>query len=206
MAGADSVSIVILAGGLGSRMGGDKAMRDLRGQPLIKWVIDALLPQADEILISANGNQAALAKFGFPVVPDVLPDYAGPLAGLQAGLRHARGALVASVPCDTPNLPDDLIARLYGALGDAEGVVAVAAGKRQPAIALYRKDVLPRLEAFLASGLRKVSGWLDTLQIHEVVFEDARAFLNVNSLAELDAMNDGQGENLLNQLKRERGR
>ena len=186
MANGLSVTTVILAGGQGSRIGGDKALRDLRGLPLIEWVIGAIMPQGTEIIISANDNQAALSDFGYPVISDYLPGYAGPLAGLQAAMQHASGEWVASVPCDTPFLPDDLIARLLAAAGAAEAAVAVVNGRRQPAIALYHKSVLPRLNAYLDSGERKVSGWLDMLQVREAVFDDAEAFVNINSLEDLD--------------------
>ncbi len=185
------VSTVILAGGQGSRIGGNKALRDLRGLPLIEWVIGSLLPQGTEILISANDNQTALSDLGYPVIPDLTPGYAGPLAGLQAAMHHATGEWIASVPCDTPFLPEDLIARLFAAVGDAEASVAVVNGRRQPAIALYRKSVLPKLEAYLERGERKAAGWLDVLQVREAVFDDADAFVNINSLEELEAANKG---------------
>jgi molybdenum cofactor guanylyltransferase len=190
---ASGVTTVILAGGQGSRMGGDKALRDLRGLPLIEWVIGAIMPQGTEILISANDNQAALSDFGYPVISDFLPGYAGPLAGLHAAMHHASSEWVASVPCDTPFLPDDLIARLLDAAGAAEAAVAVVNGRRQPTIALYRKSVLPKLNASLGSGERRVSGWLDMLQVREAVFDDAEAFVNINSLEDLDAASRGRG-------------
>ncbi len=192
MSAENFVSTVILAGGQGSRIGGDKAMRNLRGLPLIEWVIGILIEQDTEILISANGNQAALSELGYPVISDLLPGYAGPLAGLHAAMHHATSEWVACVPCDTPFLPDNLIERLLTGIGSAEASVAVVNGKRQPAIALYRRrSVLPKLNAYLDSGERKVAGWLAMLQVQEVVFEDAGAFININSLDELDVANKG---------------
>jgi molybdenum cofactor guanylyltransferase len=187
---SSTISTVILAGGQGSRMGGNKALQNLRGRPLIDWVFAVVRPQSAEVLISANENQTAYAHLGCPVIADHLPGYAGPLAGLQAAMQQANCAWVASVPCDTPYLPQDLIARLCTAMGDAEAAVAVVAGRRQPAIALYRKNVLPKLDAYLQRGERKVGGWLDTLHVNEAVFDDADAFTNFNSLAELEAAND----------------
>lgn len=192
MSAENFVSTVILAGGQGSRIGGDKAMRNLRGLPLIEWVIGILIEQDTEILISANGNQAALSDLGYPVISDLLPGYAGPLAGLHAAMHHATSEWVACVPCDTPFLPDNLIERLLTGIGSAEASVAVVNGKRQPAIALYRRrSVLPKLNAYLDSGERKVAGWLAMLQVQEVVFDDAGAFININSLDELDVANKG---------------
>jgi molybdopterin-guanine dinucleotide biosynthesis protein A len=193
MAAGRSITTVILAGGKGSRMGGNKALRDLRGLPLIEWVIGAIMPQGNEILISANDNQAALAEFGYPVIQDLLPGYAGPLAGLQAAMHYASGEWVASVPCDTPFLPDDLIERLFEAAGAAEAAVAVVNGRRQPAIALYRRNVLHKLSAYLDSGERKASAWLDLLEVREAKFDDADAFININSLEELEAAGRGRG-------------
>ncbi len=182
------VSTVILAGGQGTRIGGDKGLQILRGKPLMLWVLDAVRGQSDEVLISANGGRAEYAGFGCAVIADQTPDSAGPLAGLQSALRCARNDWVASVPCDTPFLPDDLIARLFAAAGN-EAAVAVVEGKRQPTIALYHKNVLPELDEYLASGARKVAGWLDTLQVSEVVFDDAAAFININSQHDLAFVN-----------------
>ena len=175
------VSTVILAGGLGTRIGGDKALQLLRGRALIDWVLDAVEPQSDEVLINANTHSETFAARGCRVIPDLIPGWAGPLAGVQAALRVARCELVASVPCDAPFLPDDLIDRLLAAIGSCEAAVAVAGGRRQPAIALYRKDVLPKLDAFLENGGRKVGAWLDTLRLSEALFDDPAAFININS-------------------------
>lgn len=186
-----AVTTVILAGGQGSRIGGNKALQTLRGRPLIDWVFSAVRPQSAEVLISANENQPAYAQFACPVIADNLPGYAGPLAGLQAAMQQANCEWVVSVPCDTPFLPNDLIARLRAAAqtNASEAAVAVVNGKRQPAIALYRKSVLPKLDAYLDRGERKVSLWLDTLQTSEVAFDDAIAFMNLNSQDELKAAN-----------------
>jgi molybdenum cofactor guanylyltransferase len=183
------VTTVILAGGQGSRIGGDKALQNLRGRPLIDWVFAAISPQSAEVLISANENPAAFAHLGCAVIADSLPGYAGPLAGLQAAMQHASREWIASVPCDTPFLPHDLIARLFATIDDADAAVAVVEDRRQSTIALYRKTVLPKLNAYLDKGERKVGSWLDTLQVSEVVFDDPHAFINVNSRDELRECN-----------------
>lgn len=184
-----AVTTVILAGGQGSRIGGNKALQSLRGRPLVDWVFDAIRPQSAEVLISANENQTAYVHLGCPVIADLLPDYAGPLAGLQAAMQLASCEWVASVPCDAPFLPRDLIAKLAAALGDAEAAVAVVEGRRQPTIALYRKSVLlPKLNAYLATGERKAGGWLATLRVHEAVFDDAAVFTNINTQEELNEL------------------
>ena len=182
-----AITTVILAGGLGKRIGGDKGLQTLHGRALIDWVLGAVSSQSEEILINVNGEHGAYARFGRRIIADETPGWAGPLAGLQSALRHARHDWVACVPCDTPFLPDDLIARLFSAASTdaADAVVAVAEGKRQPTIALYHKNVLPKLDAYLASGGRKIKDWQDTLRLSEVVFDNADAFTNINSLDDL---------------------
>lgn len=168
-------------------------MQLLHGKALIDWVLDIICKQSDEVLISANANQDAYATRGCRVVADRISDGAGPLAGLHAALHVARHNLIACVPCDTPFLPDDLIDRLRAALTPTtEAAVAVVDGQRQPAIALYRKDVLRQLDVFLGSGERKVGDWLSTLQVSEVIFEEAAAFININSLDELMVANQSR--------------
>ncbi len=183
------VSTVLLAGGQGTRMGGNKTLRELRGRPLIDWVHAAVSPQSAELLISANGNPSAYAHLGCAVIADRLPGFAGPLAGLQAAMQCARHDWVASVPCDTPFLPDDLIARLFDAVGANDAAVALVEGRRQPTIALYHRRVLPRLDAYLESGERRMGGWLRTLHAGEAVFEDAVAFININTPQDLETCN-----------------
>ena len=192
MFGGHTVTIVVLAGGQGVRMGGAKAFRELRGMPLIEWVLGAVEPQGADIVISANEDIAAFEALGFPVVQDAIPGHAGPLAGLHAAMRQTQNAWVASVPCDVPFLPGDAVFRLLEAAGESDAAVAVAKGRREPAIAIYRIGVLSRLEAFLAAGNRKVEDWLRLLQAREAVFEDADDFINFNSLEQLEVANLGE--------------
>lgn len=182
-----AVTTVILAGGLGRRIGGDKGLQALHGRALISWVLEVARRDSDEILINANTAQEAYAHFGYRVIADQLPDWQGPLAGLHAALLCAKTDYVMTVPCDTPFLPDNLLARLLDALMQCstDAAVAVAGGYRQPAIALYRRNVLPRLLAYLDLGGRKVSDWLDTLQVSEVVFDNESDFDNINTLDDL---------------------
>ena len=189
---------MILAGGQGTRIGGEKGLQRLQGRPLLAWVLDAIRHQSDEIMISANAEHNKYAEFGFPVIADHTSGWAGPLAGLQAAMLYARNDLVVSVPCDAPYLPNDLIVRLYRAISiaNAEAAVAVVEGKRQPVIALYRRAVLPKLNAYLNEGQRKVGGWLETLQVIDVVFDEAVAFININSSDELVVANHINTNNL----------
>ena len=186
-----AITTVILAGGLGTRIGGAKGLQSLHERALIDWVLDTVSRQSDEVLINVNGAPDDYVRFGHRIIADQTPGWAGPLAGLQPALRCARHDWVACVPCDTPFLPDDLIARLFAAASAnaTEAAVAVAAGRRQPAIALYHKSVLPSLDAYLDSGGCKVAGWQNTLNLSEVVFDNADAFININSLEDLRAAN-----------------
>lgn len=178
-----AITTVILAGGLGKRIGGAKGLQLLCGKPLLGWVLDSVSGQSGEVLINVNGAPDDYARFGCRVIADRITGWAGPLAGLHAALHSARYDLVACVPCDTPFLPGDLLPSLLAATGaDAvDAAVAVAGGKRQPAIGLYRKSVLPGLDAYLHSGGRKVADWQDTLRLREVVSDNAAAFANINS-------------------------
>ncbi|MFN7086132.1 MAG: molybdenum cofactor guanylyltransferase MobA [Burkholderiales bacterium] len=192
----DKATGVILAGGQGRRMGGvDKGLKLLHGKPMVQWVIERFSPQVDEVLINANQNLEAYARFGYRVIPDQIDGFAGPLAGLQRGLAEARHDLVATVPCDSPFLPADLIARLRAALEqrDAEVAVAKTGNQPHPVFCLCRKRVLPGLTAFLAGGGRKIDAWYATLRVAEVPFDDeAAAFSNINTQQDLDAFESGR--------------
>lgn len=186
---------VILAGGQGRRMGSvDKGLKLLRGRPMAQWVIERLAPQVAELLINANQNLDAYARFGYRVIPDEIGGFAGPLAGLHRGLTDASHELVATVPCDSPFLPADLIARLHAAMhaNGAEIAVAKTGNQPHPVFCLCRKSVLPGLAAFLAGGGRKIDAWYSTLKVIEVSFDDeADAFSNVNTEKELSAYESG---------------
>lgn len=185
----EQITGVVLAGGLGRRMGGvDKGLQPLADKPMVQWAIERFAPQVDELLINANQNAERYAGFGYPVVPDRIPDFAGPLAGLHAALSRATHPLVATVPCDSPFLARDLIARLRAALDAAGADLAVARTFDQPhpVFCLCRRELLPHLTAFLESGGRKVDRWYATLHVVEVAFDDeADAFSNINTRDEL---------------------
>ena len=188
-----AVTGVILAGGQGRRMGTvDKGLQQLRGKPMVEHVLERLAPQVDALIINANQNPEAYATLGEPfgarIVPDRLGGFAGPLAGLQAGLFAASTPLVVSVPCDSPFLPEDLVTRLRKGLEDAGAELAVAktGDQAHPVFALARTDVRENLNAFLASGGRKIDAWYAALRFVEVQFADeAAAFENINTTDEL---------------------
>lgn len=195
------VSAVILAGGQGRRMGSvDKGLVELRGKPMVEWVLERLRPQVDEVLINANQNIQRYGEFGVPVFSDAIGGFAGPLAGLHAGLREASHPLVVTAPCDSPFLPTDLVARLADALDDAGADLAVARtfDQSHPVFCLCRREVLPHLEAFLSSGGRKIDRWYETLKVVAVQFDDQEAaFSNINTREELGSFEQGPSQDVI---------
>ncbi len=188
----DHITGLILAGGRGSRMGSvDKGLQPLRGVPMVKHVIDRLAPQVGAVMINANQNLARYRAFGLPVWPDALSGYAGPLAGLQAGLMHCATDCLVTAPCDSPFLPHDLVARLGAALAASGAELAVAAteedGERRlhPVFCLLRVSLLPSLSAYLQDGGRRFETWCRARNFVEVPFPDPAAFSNINTLEEL---------------------
>jgi molybdopterin-guanine dinucleotide biosynthesis protein A len=149
-------------------MGGvDKGLVELDGRPMVAHVLARLAPQVDEVLINANQNGDRYGAFGYPVVADAVGGFAGPLAGLHAGMTRATRELVVTVPCDSPFFPEDLVARLAHALASRGGALAVAKTFDQPhpVFCLARRDLLPHLTAFLGSGGRKIDLWYSTLDV-----------------------------------------
>ena len=184
-----SVTGVVLAGGQGSRMGGvDKGLQEFRGKPMAAHAVERLAPQVDELLINANRNPEAYARLGHRVIADEIEGFAGPLAGFERGLAHATTDLVMTVPCDSPFLPPDLVARMRAALERDDAQVAVARTGEQvhPVFCLMRRDVHESLRQFLASGQRKIDRWYPQLRATVVAFDDeADAFVNINTREEL---------------------
>lgn len=184
----ESVTGLVLAGGLGRRMsadgrGVDKALVPFRGQPMIAHAIARLAPQVGPLLINANRPAADYAAFGLPVVPDAVGGFAGPLAGLHAGLAAARTDWVVTVPCDSPFLPADLVARLAAgvACGTARVAMARTGAQTHPVFALVQRGLLDDLQAFLAGGGRKIDAWTARLATVEVDFGDDAPFRNFNT-------------------------
>jgi molybdenum cofactor guanylyltransferase len=179
------VTGVILAGGMGRRMGGqDKGLVELAGRPLVAWAIAALRPQVAALIVNANRNHARYRAYGFPVVADRMADFQGPLAGFASALAVAETPWIVTVPCDGPYPAPDLVARLCAALNRAQAQIAVAADARrlQPVHALIPRALAADLDAFLASGERKVERWYDRHRTVTVDFSDRpECFFNINS-------------------------
>lgn len=187
-----NVTGIVLAGGMGRRMGGvDKGLLPFQGKPMVAHVLQRLRPQVAEILVNANREIDAYARFGFPVIPDTIGGFAGPLAGLHSGLTAAQHELAVTVPCDSPLLPLDLVARLLAALlqHDADLAVARTGDQPHPVFCLCRRSLLPNLTHYLENGGRKIDTWYASLHTVEVAFDDeAEAFANINTPEELSSM------------------
>jgi molybdenum cofactor guanylyltransferase len=186
---------IVLAGGLARRMGGgDKGLRLLAGRPLIAWVIERARPQVEALALNANGDPARFKGLGLPVVPDGVPGFAGPLAGVLAGLDWARGlggvSHVASFATDAPFLPRDLVVRLAAALeAGADLACAASGGRAQPVFGLWPVALAGDLRAALEAGVRKVDEWTARFRLAEVAFEAAPVdpFFNANRPDDLAA-------------------
>jgi molybdenum cofactor guanylyltransferase len=182
---------LLLAGGQSRRMGGgDKALRLIGGVPLLDRVIERMRPQVETLVLNANGDPARFAGFGLPVVPDSVPDYAGPLAGVLAGLdwtaeHRPDCAYVVSVPTDAPFLPRDLVSRLVRGMENSAADLACAAsgGQPHPVIGLWPVRLREDLRRAVADEtIRKVDVWTARHRLTIVPFpsEPLDPFFNAN--------------------------
>jgi molybdopterin-guanine dinucleotide biosynthesis protein A len=189
---------LLLAGGQSRRMGGgDKTLRVLDGVSLLERVIERLRPQVDALVLNANGDPARFAEFALPVVADSVPDFAGPLAGVLAGLDWAAvhrpdATFIASVATDAPFLPADLVARLTAARQAAEADLACAssAGRAHPVFGLWPLRLREDLRrAIVDDGIRKVDEWTARHRLVTVPFADRPIdpFFNANRPEDLQA-------------------
>ena len=192
---------LVLAGGQASRMGGvDKGLQMLAGRPLAQHVIERLRPQVAHLLISANRNLDRYRAYGYPVITDKQADadaeveMLGPLAGILAGMRAASTSHLLCVPCDVPRIPQGLAAGLMAVATEQNRTIAYAVttvngqAQRHPACAVLACDLGDDLQAYLASGGRKVGAWYARHSAAEACFPDERAFYNVNSLQDLNEL------------------
>lgn len=195
-----NIMACVLAGGQSRRMGGgDKTLLELGGRPMLEVVLDRLQPQVGDIVLNANGDPERFAGFGLPVVADPVGGYAGPLAGILAGLGYARErhediSHVVSVAGDTPFFPSDLVTRLCTAVPADKPVIALASShnKLHPVFGLWPVALADDLRAWLESGQSgKVLAFVDRHDSVEVPFDAETAtgldpFFNANRPDDLD--------------------
>lgn len=179
------VTALILAGGMGRRMGGqDKGQIELHGQPLIEFILEAIRPQVNTVLINANRHQQEYARYAYPVVGDQLEGYQGPLAGFVVGMSASATPYIVTLPCDGPLVAPDLVARLLQAIvrDDADLAVAHDGERLQPVYALLPTRLLANLENFLATGDRKIDRWYAQQRMALADFSDTpQMFMNINT-------------------------
>ncbi|WP_300300245.1 molybdenum cofactor guanylyltransferase MobA [Ferrovibrio sp.] len=197
---------VVLAGGLARRMGGgDKSLQMLGGRPILDRILDRLRPQVDGIILNANGNPARFAAWGLPVAGDAIPDYAGPLAGVLAGMAWVKQNRpdvtdIVTVPGDGPFLPRDLVARMVAARTEAGAdlACAVSAGQAYPVVGLWPLRLHDDLRhAMVDEDIRKVDRWTARHKLAQVHFaaDPVDPFFNANTPEDIAA-----AERLLAQL------
>ena len=202
---SDPVVGILLAGGRSSRMGGgDKCLRMLGGRPILARIIERLEPQVSAMVVNANGEPSRFEGFGLPVVADSIAGFAGPLAGIHAGLKWVEAnrpgiRLAVTVATDTPFFPGDLVRRFLGAAEGEPALLVARSGEGvHPVIGLWPVALAPALEDALRRGMRKVGAWTESHGAGEVPFPDVEVagrtidpFFNINEpgqLAEADAL------------------
>lgn len=196
MKASESVVGIILAGGLARRMGGgDKCLLPLAGKTLLQRTIDRASPQVSQLLLNANGNSLRFARTRLPVVPDIIANNLGPLAGIHAGLewmtKHAPDIeWLVSFASDTPFFPQDFAEALLSAAGSTKLVVASSQYKLHPVFALWHKSLKPEIEVALQSGQSpRLQEWIKSQGANTVDFAaDAYdPFFNINTPQDLYA-------------------
>lgn len=187
-----NITGIILAGGRARRMGGqDKGLIQLGMKPMIEYVLNAIEPQVDAIIINANRNQTTYEKYGFPVVADQIEGYCGPLAGMASGLQISETPFIVTAPCDSPLIPDNLVHKLYSTLQqeNAEICTAFSNGRLQPVFTLMKTELLSSMLDFLNNGDRKIDRWFEKHHLAIADFSDQpETFININSAEELAAI------------------
>ncbi len=189
---AQDITGLIVCGGRATRMGGvDKGLQNHHGMPLALHALMRLQVQVGSVIINANRNLAAYESMGVPVWPDPVEDFPGPLAGWLAGLEHCDTPYLATVPCDTPNFPTDLVEKLATSLHAAHADIAMATTREdgvvqlQPVFCLLKSTLVESLLMYLQGGGRKIDRWTASHACVTVPFDDAAAFFNANTAAEL---------------------
>lgn len=190
---SDQVTAVILAGGRGSRLGGqDKGLVKFEDKPLIEHVLERIEPQVGSVIINANRNNDAYSAYGHPVISDEMSDFQGPLAGFIIAMKEATTDFILTLPCDGPTPPLDLASRMLSELNKASSnvsnTISVAHdGERmQPVHALIPVSLMDSLNTFLENGDRKIDLWYAKHDVVLVDFSDSPdAFFNINKKEQL---------------------
>ena len=184
----DNITAVILAGGRGSRLGGqDKGLIDFNGKPLIETILNQIKPQVGKILINANRNQAIYEGYGYPVFNDDLSDFQGPLAGFASAMEIAKTSHIITLPCDGPAIAPQYVSRMINSTQRHSNTIVVAHDgiRMQPIYALVPIGLLKSLQSFLANGDRKVDLWYAKHHCELADFSDtAKSFANINTKEE----------------------
>lgn len=190
----NNITAVILAGGQGSRMGGqDKGLIDFQGQPIVGRLIDQLRKQNIDIVINANRNQATYEQYGVPVISDDMDNFQGPLAGFAASMRSLSCDYILTLPCDGPFLCDRFVELFMTSQQQTGAPICVADdGERlQPVYALIDTGLLASLEKFLANGDRKIDRWYAEHEYTRVDFSAYKAmFGNINKPEDYAALSE----------------
>jgi len=185
---------IILAGGQATRMGGgDKGLLPLGTTTILDHVIGRIEPQVAGLAINANGTSDRFERFGLPVVPDSIDGFAGPLAGVLAGLDWAKdqkATHMVSVAADTPFFPCDLVPQLIQGANKEGLALASTSGGHHPTFGIWPVALRYDLRAALDAGVRKVMQWTQTHNAGTVMFPDDRAFFNVNTPEDLQVAED----------------
>lgn len=186
----DDITVVILAGGQGRRMGGqDKGLVHYKNSELIKHVIDAISSQTQQLIINANRNLEQYRRFGYPVVEDTLSGFQGPLAGFFAAMSFVSSGYILTLPCDGPIVTDDYLNKMLATLNDSDSdlVVASDGNRMQPVYALIPVRLKRDLERFLQAGERKIDLWYARHALSEAIFSSQQElFTNINTPEELN--------------------
>ncbi|MBD2815680.1 molybdenum cofactor guanylyltransferase MobA [Xenorhabdus sp. Flor] len=176
------ISGAILAGGLSTRMGGnDKGLLQFGGTPLYQHIATKLQAQVHELLINANRNQSVYQQSGYPIIPDIITDFSGPLAGMLAVLKKAINEWVMFVPCDVPDFPDDIVAKLWRYKQHSWAAYVHDCERAHPTLALMHRNLIPRLESYLALGDRKLMFFMQMIKAKAVYIPNPTAFTNLNT-------------------------
>jgi molybdopterin-guanine dinucleotide biosynthesis protein A len=191
MSDQNKVSGVVLAGGQARRMQQqDKGLVLFKQRPLVSYPIEALAAVADDLLISANRNQAIYQQWQYPVISDATDDFDGPLAGILAAMDYVDAEILLVLPCDSPLFTAQHLQQLLAGLTEQFDIaVADDVERLHPVFLAIRTELKASLKAYLASGERRLQNWIFQHRVNQVDFsQQAQIFTNVNTLAELEML------------------